>query len=64
MNFSWKSFGGIRKSRTFASAFEKQRNLKQNEIEKWLRWKQQKKELFNDSSIKKEFFERFKITEE
>ena len=32
--FLLKCFGGSRKSHTFASAFENERNLKQNEIEK------------------------------
>ena len=30
--FLFKCFGGSRKSHTFASAFENERNLKQNEI--------------------------------
>ena len=33
-NFLSKSFGDSNKSHTFASAFENERNLKQNEIEK------------------------------
>ena len=34
LNFYLKSFGVKQKSYTFASAFENERNLKQNEIEK------------------------------
>ena len=33
LNFLSKSFGDTEKSHTFASAFENERNLKQNEIE-------------------------------
>ena len=32
--FLSKCFGGSRKSHTFASAFENERDLKQNEVEK------------------------------
>ena len=45
-----KSFGDNRKSTTFASAFESERNLKQNEIDKSSR-----------KRIKKEFFEKIYI---
>ena len=45
-----KSFGDNRKSTTFASAFENERNLKQNEIEKCSR-----------KRIKKKFFEKIYI---
>ena len=34
LNFLSKSFGDTEKSHTFASAFENERNLKQEEIEK------------------------------
>ena len=34
LTFFGKSFGVVAKSTTFASAFENERNLKQNEIEK------------------------------
>ena len=34
LNFLSESFGDSNKSHTFASAFENERNLKQNEIEK------------------------------
>ena len=34
LNFLSKSFGDTEKSHTFASAFENERYLKQNEIEK------------------------------
>ena len=34
LNFLCESFGDTEKSHTFASAFENERNLKQNEIEK------------------------------
>ena len=47
--FLVKSFGGSRKSHTFASAFENERNLKQNEIKLCSR------------SKKKEFFEKIYI---
>ena len=43
-------FGGSKKKYTFASAFENERNLKQNEIEKCSR-----------KRIKKEFFEKIYI---
>ena len=44
-----KSFGDTEKSYTFASAFENERNLKQNEI------------LNNSEGEKKEFFEKIYI---
>ncbi len=47
--FLSKCFGGSRKSHTFASAFENERNLKLNEIKKRSR------------SKKKEFFEKVYI---
>ena len=50
LNFLSKSFGDSNKSHTFASAFENERNLKQNEIEKRSR-----------KRIKKEFFEKIYI---
>ena len=34
LNFLSESFGDSNKSHTFASAFENERNLKQNEMEK------------------------------
>ena len=51
--FPLESFGSSGKKHTFASAFEKQRNLKQNEIEKCSR-----------KRIKKEFFEKIYINRE
>ena len=48
--FLSKSFGDSNKSHTFASAFENERNLKQNEIDKSSR-----------KRIKKEFFEKIYI---
>ena len=50
LTFLLKSFGDTEKSYTFASAFENERNLKQNEIEKCSR-----------KRIKKEFFEKIYI---
>ena len=50
LNFLSKSFGDTEKSHTFASAFENERNLKQNEIDKSSR-----------KRIKKEFFEKIYI---
>ena len=50
LNFYLKSFGVKQKSYTFASAFENERNLKQNEIDKCSR-----------KRIKKEFFEKIYI---
>ena len=47
-----KSFGDNRKSTTFASAFENERNLKQNEIEKRVREKRIKKEFFEKIYIR------------
>ena len=46
-NFFLKCFGVSDKSHTFASAFEKQRNLKQNEMPEFL-----------NGGVKKEFFEK------
>ena len=48
--FLCESFGDSNKSHTFASAFENERNLKQNEIEK-----------SSGKRIKKEFFEKIYI---
>ena len=48
--FFSESFGDSNKSHTFASAFENERNLKQNEIDKSSR-----------KRIKKEFFEKIYI---
>ena len=50
LNFLSESFGDSNKSHTFASAFENERNLKQNEIDKSSR-----------KRIKKEFFEKIYI---
>ena len=50
LTFFGESFGVFAKSITFASAFENERNLKQNEIDKSSR-----------KRIKKEFFEKIYI---
>ncbi len=50
LTFFGESFGAFAKSITFASAFENERNLKQNEIDKSSR-----------KRIKKEFFEKIYI---
>ena len=50
LTFLLKSFGDTEKSHTFASAFENERNLKQNEKRKSLK-----------KAVKKEFFEKIYI---
>ena len=48
LTFLLKSFGDTEKSYTFASAFEKERNLKQNEIEKSSRKANKERVLWKD----------------
>ena len=48
LTFLLKSFGDTEKSYTFASAFENERNLKQNEIEKSSRKANEERVLWKD----------------
>ena len=48
LTFLLKSFGDTEKSYTFASAFENERNLKQNEIEKSSRKANKERVLWKD----------------